>query len=365
MTLLDRIHALGAAAATWWLDRLEMAWPGYRPGTLTGRTSMRLVARTDDRTVSIVLYDPGGREIFAERAAWQDYDRAFFDRCLARAHALAGHCQLAVSVGIAHAIGRLVMIPRRARPQIDEILRAHIRKKTPLRLDEIFLRHAVRVMDDGRLEVRYLVAPSTLIDRVLQRLSLPPAQVATVENVPEDDAPEVVVPLAPSRRATPDRAGYLALGLLGVILVTAIGGFAGTVMRQALAAHRIEQDITALKASAPPPTGDLHAVYEMREALERFTELRSVPGILQVWDDLARVLPASSYLTELTISGETLQMTGYSASATALIPMIEQSLTIHGAVLAAPVIWAHEQRKERFSITAALRKPRIAARERD
>jgi Tfp pilus assembly protein PilN len=363
MTILARIREMGSAAATWWLDQLEMAWPGYRLGQTPGVPPMRLVARSDDEAVNIALIDHGGRELFAERSPWSEYDSAVFDRCLARARARAGQGQLAVSIGIAHAIGRMVMVPRRARPDIDEILRTHICKKTPLRLEEVFLRHVVRVMRDGRLEVRYLVAPRSLIERVLKRLSIPQAQIATLENVPEGDAPTVIVPLASSPRADIGWAGRLALGLAAIILLSVAAGFANSVVRHAIVSQRIERDIAEVRASAPPPDGDQRALYEMEDALVRFGELRNLPGILKVWDDLAQILPASTHLTELTISSHTLQITGYSSSATALIHTIENSLTIHGAVLTAPVIWAHERQKERFSITASLRAPRMATTE--
>ncbi len=68
-------------------------------GRQAGGAPMRLVARAADDAVSIALIDHGGRELFAERSPWNEYDRAFFDRCLARARVMAGHCQLAVSVG--------------------------------------------------------------------------------------------------------------------------------------------------------------------------------------------------------------------------------------------------------------------------
>lgn len=360
MTIPDRILATGGMAATWWLDQLEMAWPGHRLGSAVSGTPMRLVARAYDESVCIALIDHGGHELFVERSPWNEYDRAFFDRCLVRARALAGHCHLAVSVGIAHAIGRMVMIPRRARPEIDEILRTHICRKTPLRTDEIFLRHVVRVIRDGRLEVRYFVAPRSLIDRVLKRLLLPPAQVETVENVPEGDAPSVIVPLAHSPQSDLGWNGRLALCLVGIILLTVAAGFGNVVIRQALASRQIERDIAAVKASAPPPDSDQRILSDMEEALGQFADLRNVPGILHIWDDLARVLPTATHLTELTVSSQTLQITGYSSSATALIQTIETSPTIHGAVLTAPVIWAQDRQKERFSITASMRAPRVA-----
>ncbi len=72
MTILDRMSALGGRAATWWLDQLEMAWPGHRLGTDAGAAQMRLVAARHDDAVSIALIDHGGRELFAERSPWNE-----------------------------------------------------------------------------------------------------------------------------------------------------------------------------------------------------------------------------------------------------------------------------------------------------
>lgn len=365
MTIQRHLSRLWKSLATWWLDQLEMALPIANRYATADRQPMRLVVRTEEKAVSIALLNQADEVLFIEHTDWLSYTREMFDRCLSAAERLARPRGFSVSLVLTQAIGRSLMIPRAARAQAEDIIRAHIRRKTPLRLDDIFLGFVVRMARDGCLEVRYLVTPRSFLDKLLQRLAIQSTEVSTLENQPDGAVPAVIVPLTPTQRPAAQWCRRVAFGLATVMLASAALSFGSIVIRQELALQQIEQDLADLTRTASSTADKSQAIYEMASDLTRFADLQDLPGALRIWEDLATILPLSTYLTEITISDYTVQISGFSASATALIQAIEGSAFLHGAVLTAPVTRGQDTDKERFSIKASLRRPRATAEERE
>jgi general secretion pathway protein L len=89
---------------------------------------------------------------------------------------------------------------------------------------------------------------------------------------------------------------------------------------------------------------------------------RDIPGVLDVWDEITRVLPSHSWLTELRISGapsakeQQVTITGFSSAAASLVGLVERSALFRDASLTAPISLDHSEDKERFAIQASIRK---------
>lgn len=365
MTIAGCIGDLRRSSTAWWLDQLELALPDDGRQAVIDRRAMRLVVGTEDEAATFTMLNPAGGVLFLEQVDWPSYGRGSFERCLARAVALARPQTVAVSLVLTHSIVSSLMIPRKARSQAEDIVRAHIRRKTPLRLDDIFLGCTLRPTRDRRLEVRYLATPRSLVDKSLQRLAITSSEIATVESRGDADAPPVIVPLASTRRTTARWGGRIAVGLVAVIVASVSLGFGSLTIRQELVLRQVERDVADLKASPLHSAHDPRATYAMADDLARFAELRGVPGVLRIWDDLAAILPLPTYLTEVAISGHSVRISGFSASASTVIQAIEGSAHVQDAVLTAPVVRGPDTLKERFSIKASLRQPRITSEELD
>jgi general secretion pathway protein L len=86
------------------------------------------------------------------------------------------------------------------------------------------------------------------------------------------------------------------------------------------------------------------------------------PGVLDIWDELTRIVPAHTWLTELRISdtpgskNRHVLITGYSAAAATLVGLVEKSALFADAALMAPISLDQTENKERFAIQATIRK---------
>jgi general secretion pathway protein L len=77
---------------------------------------------------------------------------------------------------------------------------------------------------------------------------------------------------------------------------------------------------------------------------------QSGPMLMSVLEELARVLPNKTWIAELRLEGGKLSLVGYSASASSLIAIIEQSDLFSGTDFGSPVMPDPALHAERFHL---------------
>jgi general secretion pathway protein L len=82
-------------------------------------------------------------------------------------------------------------------------------------------------------------------------------------------------------------------------------------------------------------------------------------GLLEVWDELSRVLPDHTFLTETRIANGKVTVSGFSSDAARLVRLIDQSPLFTGATLAAGITPDATEHKDRFSIVFKVRDGRL------
>ena len=83
----------------------------------------------------------------------------------------------------------------------------------------------------------------------------------------------------------------------------------------------------------------------------RLFAMKADAGILDVWDELSRILPDHTFLTETRIADGKVTLSGFSADAARLVRIIDQSPLFSGATLTAAITPDATERKDRFSIS--------------
>jgi general secretion pathway protein L len=81
---------------------------------------------------------------------------------------------------------------------------------------------------------------------------------------------------------------------------------------------------------------------------------RKVPTVSRLLFDATKVLPDSTWLNELQLSGADMQIIGFTASASALINLLEQSRTFRNTTFRSPVTRDLRADRERFHIAAQI-----------
>jgi general secretion pathway protein L len=118
-----------------------------------------------------------------------------------------------------------------------------------------------------------------------------------------------------------------------------------------VAASKVERSIEPLVVEAKALRIELDkraAMVSEMQALRKNIE-DSKPAIA-VWEELARVLPDSSFLTDLTITPDKVSIAGYTQSATAIIVALEASSIFDEVTFTSPVVKVPGRTDDRFSI---------------
>lgn len=180
---------------------------------------------------------------------------------------------------------------------------------------------------DGMLEILLAVASRERTDallRVLAGLEVHPAAVDVA--LPGPDQRGAGLDLL--QKKTGERRGPRLLAILLWSVLIALGVLVGLIGWQIYQRHQLLREQTALVAGLEQRLGDLPELRNRIEALRAqarfFADDRSSrPSPLLVLEVLSRLLPDTVWLTEVTLDGRELSISGLAEDASALIPLVE------------------------------------------
>lgn len=257
------------------------------------------------------------------------------------------------------ALRQSIDLPIAAEENLREVVAFEMDRRTPFKASDVYYDQRVVARDPkgGRLTVDLAVAPRKIVDEALE---LAAAWRLAPDRVEADDgAIGTVEPLnlMPAR----PRAGARAAGAIRGVLVAAIVGLAITALLIPLeqnreAAARLQDEVTKARASAA-------TVEKLRSELERLVDSgQSVveqradrPLAIAVIDELTRLLPDTSWVFQLRVTPDEVQVYGYAAAAAELIERFEDSVLLDDAQFRSPVTRDARVGLERFHLSARIR----------
>jgi general secretion pathway protein L len=254
-----------------------------------------------------------------------------------------------------HVLFRILDFPRQASDFLDGMIGAQIDRLTPWSANEaVFGTTPPMPIANERIELT-LAATSTQEIQPLLKLAADSGavSVAGLVEIPETGGKSEPVrvfdrPLTNAAGAAIDAPRLLRLTLLGVGLAAAaslaISAYAGSVLdaEQQELQQRIAQRRAALRINQPG--GSAETLLAKRK--------QTSPSSVMVLEAISRVLPDSTYVTELRVEGDKMQVIGLTQDAPSLIRLIEQSPQFTRATFFAPTTRAQNDPGERFHIEA-------------
>ena len=246
---------------------------------------------------------------------------------------------------------RNLELPAAARDGFPQLLRFQLERLTPFKLSDVNEAHWIKGPGErpGMLSVRHVVVRRKRVDELMERCARAGLRVAHVDCWDENDTASMPVDLlAASRPARPKRIPrFLAtLAALG-----ASAAFVLDVTNHETAITRVTAETAALRQSLH----QIQAATSSRTALvghvERvLTARKQQPSATEVLDEISSLLPDTTVLQHFRVERGTLEISGFSESAVALLPLLEQSRLFHDARLTAPVSRDSKDARERFGI---------------
>jgi general secretion pathway protein L len=252
---------------------------------------------------------------------------------------------------------RPLELPQRANEFLGGIVRAQIDRLTPWSAAEAaFGWTAPKEITGDRMIVTVVATSRALIAPLVASLSAHgPKTVHAVTRPPDipDAAPVGVWDYAVGGTIDLRRVRFALASVLLVMVLAAVGSVGALlVIGDDLDAQRFEisRRIADRRASALIGREGLGST--ALAALDR--RKREVPSSVIVIEALSQILPDHTYLTELRIIGDRLQIVGVSRDAPALIRLIEQSSHFTRATFFAPTTRSPGEPGEHFNIEARI-----------
>ena len=358
--LSDPLRHLGQ----WWLAEFLALFPSRVSGWLMDRGSRTLLLATDQNAVVLQLLGDRRRPLASARIDRVEFAPEAIDVFL-RSHGLQRkHVRLGARLPAERVFARQLVLPVEARRALDTVVVQDLTAKTPFHPEDIYHDHVAQKRD-GKIVVSQWVVRRTFVADMAQSLGLDVGDLAFIESE-SDSTGDALRPVLRLARAAGDRSRWpqvvsLMLAGTAATLAVVILWLAYTRQQSVLEALAAETTIARAKAQSVRAAMDKLDI-EWASVAQVRSRKRDIPGVLDVWDEITRVLPSHSWLTELRISGapsgkeQQVTITGFSSAAASLVGLVERSALFRDASLTAPISLDHSEDKERFAIQASIRK---------
>jgi len=339
--------------ARWWLSGLKEVVPPAWLHWADGEAPPKVMVRRADETVICQLTSAAG--LVEARLPAAGFDAAALATWLAQ----QGLSRDEVIVGPVIArdlfLLRELSVPKAALGVLPRILDQEVVRRTPFQLSDIW--HAASAVAGGTDDVVAMCHWIIRRDRADAALAALGLKSSDVDFLAAGDANGEAMPVINFRTGGDEDPPWAAraVRLLAVAaLVASICGVAAFEWNQASVASSIETALAEARQGAQNGRDGIDPV-------GRLLALKADVSVLEVWDELSRILPDHTFLTESRMADGKVTLSGFSADAARLVRIIDQSPLFSGAALTAAITPDATERKDRFAISFKVRGGRPAA----
>jgi general secretion pathway protein L len=328
-------------------------------GTVAGATVAGLERMVQPRLVRLVESESGAFALEAAKPENLPKEISFADGKFTGANLapIVRGCRVEIVLRPARFLFRPLDLPARAADFLEGIVRAQIDRLTPWSAaDAVFGCSAPVAQGSETITTMIAAAPRRLAMGYVEAVSgFHPSAIAVVT---EPDAGRIRVFEQKSRGAIdPVRLSRTLQVVLAIAAVAAVlGSIVAGYLADSLSAQEseLQQQITQRRAAIRGVDGGERSPLALLERHKYDT-----PASVIVLESLSRVLPDHTYVTEMHLAGNKVQISGITRDAPSLIPLIEQSQHFTRATFYAPTTRSSSDPGERFHIEAQI-EPRNA-----
>jgi general secretion pathway protein L len=344
----------------WWLGELVALVPERLRRRLR-RTSDTLVFVRGDADARVYLQTrqdlaPLGRLDVRSEARPVERLRTMLEaRGLARA-AYAGRLAVCIRIPAAKAARTVAELPLAAEENLDDVVSFELSRHTPFSAEQAVFSYRVlsRDMTARRLRVEFMVVPHPIFQQFMtfaHELDIEPDRVDVAE--PNSDLPASGNLIPAKAMAGPRGADVLTYALAAAVVCLAIAAVYLPVHAAQQRAELAQRRLVGLKTSVEAVAKVQKEIEAMRGENNFLVDRkRERPSVSELLFDTTRILPDDTWLQDWQINGGQVQLTGFSRSASALVPLLEQSQIVRGTTFRSPVTQDPQSGRERFNIAA-------------
>jgi general secretion pathway protein L len=337
----------------WWIGELAEALPpGLRRALWGGRQRVWLELDADELVVS--RDGPEGREPLAR------YRLEELDRPVPAAREAEGR-EVMLVLPAERVLEKVLTLPLAAEENLAQVLAFEMDRQTPFKASQVYYAFRTEGRDAAArtLRVRLTLVLRPYLDELLGRLGRAGLQPAQAGPAQADSARGIGGNLLPPerrpRRSLVPRLANLSLGLAAVALAVAVLALPLLAKRQAIEVLR------PLVAEAEEKAKAARALeQDLRDAVAHSQFLidkkRSAQSVLEVLNEMTRLLPDDTWSTRFDLQGGEVQVQGESNGAAMLIPLLDGSPLFNNVRFRSPVTQDPRVGIERFHLSAEVRR---------
>jgi general secretion pathway protein L len=340
-------HSILNNLAGWWVSELAEMLPRAFRARLR-RRAQRLLVDFDGELASFTVCE-GPRE---QRILEVDF-RVNAVPAAEAADDIKKACggrvrDIVVRVAAQHALRRTLAMPLAAERNLRAVLGFEMDRYTPFKAELVYYDFAVLGRDERNLQVALTVVARKLVDPLLGLLRRWGLEASALEAGDRTN----LLPAAQRGNAR-GSAGWANKALAGCAALLLVAALALPFVQKAQSVARLEQELEDVRKEAL-------AAEQARKALEQLAaeenalvqRRRQRPAAIQVVQEITRLLPDSTWLNQLELTGTRVKIRGESSNASELVTSIEKSGVFKGAAFDGSVTRDPRTERERFAISA-------------
>ena len=260
-------------------------------------------------------------------------------------------------------LARRITLPAAAEENLREVLGFEMDLHTPFEASEVYYDYTVVGRDSNRqqLTVDLVYAPRDAVDTLVDDTSTLGMKTDIVTCRRRDNANLQSVNLLPQekRRAKRFDVKRLNLALTAMLAVLIVAAITIPIVQKNRAIEAVEAQVQAAAIEARQGAELRQDLEKMAEASQFLVKKKaSDVMIVELVDEISRILPDHTWIARLDLSGSELQIQGQSGSSSSLIRIIESSPWFEDVRFASPVVQIAGTDNDRVHIVATVARKR-------
>jgi general secretion pathway protein L len=348
---LNSASAIASDFFGWWLSELEVAWQPVR--SLLRQGPKLLTLNTSDQQW-ILRLQKGSRSQELGRLDSRspaNVGRKALGTLIRKAK--LKHADLTVLLPASKSLRRPLDLPAVIESDLRQALYFEIERQTPFRPEDVYFGYRIlaRSPESKRLTVELITAPRTVVDPILRQLNEWGVQPTAVDVAARNAQNRMGINLLEADQSAARwsslgvASALLCVALLAAVLYVPVGQLSAE--DGSLAAQVAEESGKAKQTLAKRAELD----ETIRAAAFLDERKKNLPGVLSVLNELTKALPDNTWLVNITQNQADVKISGYSAAAAELIPLIDAVPLFKNPTFASPIVQDPVKKLERFDIS--------------
>lgn len=271
---------------------------------------------------------------------------------------------LAIILPPSRILRKVLSLPAAAEEGLRQVLEFQMDQHTPFSVNQVYFSHQIvaRDFERGQLIVELWATPRNAVDAAIKTLGVEGAAVRAVfvQDCLTAVAPINLLPIAGGNKTSALRSG-INPWLASLVLLLAL---AAVIVPVVIKREAVVQMLPWVEKGrqAAEVVDSMRSGLEARVVQHNFLleKRQMLPTVIQIIEELTRILPDDTWVQVLDVKGKELQIQGETASSVRLVGLFEQSSIFRDASFRSPLTKGQISGTERYQMTVQIRPAAVA-----